>query len=174
MISFSQSLDDEVRPDWNNQFISAHLRHSVWEDVLETKRNGIIMIDITSKTSQAFSLSFYDFYLHNMHYLPPPLSLSLVVLIDGLQAPNISGKDDLHHQICHKSYESKTKLGIHEGSSLMFLNGVFCFSKIMSLTYLSLSQLYKHVVQIVEKFIKKVKQTHLCSVFTQNLLLKLK
>lgn len=33
--------------------------------------------------------------------------LCLVILIDGLQTPNISGKDDLHHQICHQSNESK-------------------------------------------------------------------
>lgn len=39
-------------------------------------------------------------------------TLSPVVLIDGLQAPNLSGKDDLHHQIGHQSYESKDEFGI--------------------------------------------------------------
>ena len=39
-------------------------------------------------------------------------TLPLVILVDGLQAPNISGKDDLHHQIGHQSYESKNEFGI--------------------------------------------------------------
>lgn len=39
-------------------------------------------------------------------------ALALVILVDGLQAPNISGKDDLHHEISHQSYESKNEFGI--------------------------------------------------------------
>lgn len=36
-------------------------------------------------------------------------SVSLVILTDGLQASDLSGKDDLHHQVSHQSYESKNK-----------------------------------------------------------------
>lgn len=44
-----------------------------------------------------------------------------------------------------------------------------CFQEHLALIliiWFCFSQLYKHVVQIVEKFIKKVRQTRLISVFT--------
>lgn len=95
---------------------------------METKRNGIETICITSETPHTLSslLSFCSCLL--THRLT---TLSLVILIDGLQAPDISGEDDLHHQISHQSYESKNEfnppcdcLYLCERYSLYFCNEI--------------------------------------------------
>lgn len=71
---------------------------------------------------------------HDCPHLTHLLStLSLVILIDGLQAPNISGKDDLHHQIGHQSYESKNELAF-----------LLCISKMISLIFWANTYMLTH------------------------------
>lgn len=78
----------------------------------------------------------YSFHrLTTLHVTP---SLSLVVLIDGLQAPNIPGKDDLHHQICHQSYESKHVWYSSYSRGHLYLNDNLCVSEIIALMFLCL------------------------------------
>lgn len=102
--------------------------------------------------------------------LPYCFQLSVAVLIDGLQAPNISGKDDLRHQICHQSYESKKEFGILIPDwTTVFLISLLSSNWRLWQVSLASPQLYKHVVQIVEKFIKKVRQIHQSSVIAQFL-----
>lgn len=59
------------------------------------------------------------------------LCLSLAVLTDGLQASDISSKDDLHHQICHQSHESKNGFGISFYVSNIYSGSGFWISKIL-------------------------------------------
>lgn len=71
---------------------------------------------------------FFPCFLWPSHFTHLSSTLSLVILTDGLQAPNLSGKDDLHHQIGHQSYESKNEFGIPSFGSYFYihLNDILC------------------------------------------------